>query len=194
MYERALLKKQINDSCKQTVSKDKVTCTKCSRVGHSADKCYAKNMMATTVGQSSCPVCGDSLHSYQTKEQKNYISRRIYTCPKFGEADDNTKKQLVANVKNKTKKVCTICYGWTHEASDCRYTGIKCQKCGGKHFNETCDLQQFVSCASLGSSLSKLCVQDIPASVASKPDRNARVLFDLGSQTTLVRDQFAEQA
>ena len=55
-------------------------------------------------------------------------------------------------------------------------------------------MQQFVSCASLGSSVSKLCVQDIPASVASKPDRNARVLFDNGSQTTLVRDQFAEQA
>ena len=39
-----------------------------------------------------------------------------------------------------------------------------------------------------------MCVQDIPASVTSEPDRNARVLFDLGSQTTLVRDQFAEQA
>ena len=39
-----------------------------------------------------------------------------------------------------------------------------------------------------------MCVQDIPASVASEPDRNVRVLFDLGSQTTLVRDKFAEQA
>ena len=42
--------------------------------------------------------------------------------------------------------------------------------------------------------MSKLCVQDIPASVASEPDRKVRVLFDLGSQTTLVRDKFAEQA
>ena len=99
VYEKALLKKQINDSCKQTMGKDKVTCTKCSRVGHSADKCYAKNVMATTVGQSNCPVCGDSLHSFQTKDFKNFVSRRIYACPKFKEADDNTKKQFVANHK-----------------------------------------------------------------------------------------------
>ena len=42
-----------------------------------------------------------------------------------------------------------------------------------------------------------MCVQDIPASVSSKSDRkliNSRVLFDLGSQTILVRDQFTEQA
>ena len=42
--------------------------------------------------------------------------------------------------------------------------------------------------------MSKLCVQDIPVSVDSKSDKNARVLFDNGSQTTLVRDHFAEQA
>merc|ERR1711895_40272 len=81
VYEKALLKKQINDSCKQTIGKDKVTCTKCSRVGHSADKCYAKNVMVTTVGQSNCHVCGDSLYSYQTKDNKSFISRRIYACP-----------------------------------------------------------------------------------------------------------------
>ena len=42
----------------------------------------------------------------------------------------------------------------------------------------------------------KLCIQDIPAIGNFEPDRktaNARVLFDIGSQTTLVRDQFAEQ-
>ena len=42
-----------------------------------------------------------------------------------------------------------------------------------------------------------MCVQDIPAICSSGSDRkltNARVLFDLGSQTTLVRDQFAERA
>ena len=78
--------------------------------------------------------------------------------------------------------------------STCKYSDIKCKKCSGNHFHEACSLQQIVSCASVGSSLTKLCVQDIPASVGSEPDRNARVLFDLGSQTTLVRDQFAEQA
>ena len=50
VYEKALFKKQINDSCKQTLGKDKVTCTICNRTGHSADKCYRKNVFATTVG------------------------------------------------------------------------------------------------------------------------------------------------
>merc|ERR1711895_210602 len=194
MYERALLKKQINDSCKQNMSKDKPTCTKCNRVGHTAEKCFSKNVVATTVGQSNCPVCGDSLHSIQTKDNNSIISRRVYNCPKFKEADSNTKKQYITNVKNKFKKLCNICYGWTHEVSDCRYNKVVCSKCNGNHFYDTCDLQQFVSCASFGSSMSKLCVQDIPVSVDSKFDKNARVLFDNGSQTTLVRDHFAEQA
>ena len=46
------------------------------------------------------------------------------------------------------------------------------------------------------SNLVKLCVQDIPAISSLESDEkspNARVLFDLGSQTTLVRDNFAEQ-
>merc|ERR1712115_279928 len=90
MYEGALLKKQISDSCKQTVSKDKSTCTKCNRVGHTAEKCFAKNVMTATVGQTSCPVCGESLHSIQTKDNNSFISRRVYNCPKFKEADNNT--------------------------------------------------------------------------------------------------------
>ena len=57
--------------------------------------------MATTVGQSNCPVCGDSLNFFQTKDNKNFVRRRIYACPKFKEADDNTKRQFITNVKNK---------------------------------------------------------------------------------------------
>ena len=63
--------------------------------------------------------------------------------------------------------------------------------------NGACALQQLVSCANVGTKLVKLCVQDIPViciSESKKKTTNARVLFDLGSQTTLVRDQFAEQA
>merc|ERR1712101_57893 len=65
------------------------------------------------------------------------------------------------------------------------------------HANGACALQQFASCANIGTNLVKLCVQDIPAIYSSGSDRkltNARVLFDLGSQTTLVRDQFTERA
>ena len=97
-------------------------------------------------------------------------------------------------IKSKIENICSVCSSWTHKTSDCKFSGIKCSKCGGHHFNDVCEIGKFVSCATVGSSLSKLCVQDIPASVASEPDRKVRVLFDLGSQTTLVRDKFAEQA
>ena len=54
-----------------------------------------------------------------------------------------------------------------------------------------------VSCASVSSGLKKLCVQDV--TVISNPrckreDITARILFDSGSQTTLVTNKFAVQA
>ena len=45
--------------------------------------------------------------------------------------------------------------------------------------------------------MTKLCVQDVPViskSRCKKGDNTARILFDSGSQTTLVRNKFAEQA
>ena len=45
--------------------------------------------------------------------------------------------------------------------------------------------------------MAKLCVQDVPVICSSDSGRKvatARILFDSGSQTTLVRDKFAEQA
>ena len=54
-----------------------------------------------------------------------------------------------------------------------------------------------VSCASFSSELTKLCVQDV--TVISNPrcqreDITARILFDSGSQITLVTNKFAVQA
>ena len=45
--------------------------------------------------------------------------------------------------------------------------------------------------------MTKLCVQDVPVvsnSRCKQGDITARLLFDSGSQTTLVRNKFAEQA
>ncbi len=94
------------------------------------------------------------------------------------------------------QNICQLCTGWNHDTSKCG-SRITCRKCNAKHWTEACILQQTASFAKVSSNLIKLCVQDIPASVSTGSDRkliNARVLFDLGSQTTLVRDQFAEQA
>ena len=83
-----------------------------------------------------------------------------------------------------------------HDSSKCK-SKYNCKKCNSIHVRGACALQQLASCANVETKLVKLCVQDIPAICSSGSKRkvtNARVLFDLGSQTTLVRDQFAEQA
>ena len=127
VYEKALLKKQINDSCKQTLGKDKVTCTICNRIGHSADKCYKKNVFATTVGPTTCPVCDGPLHSFKSKEGDNFYSKRVYSCPKFRAADDNTQKQFFSSAKSKVQKICKICTGWSHDTSTCKYKDVRCK-------------------------------------------------------------------
>ena len=83
-----------------------------------------------------------------------------------------------------------------HDSSKCKVK-LVCKECNSVHIRGACALQQLASCANIGTKLAKLCVQDIPAICSSgskKKVTNARVLFDLGSQTTLVRNQFAEQA
>ena len=168
VYEKALLKKQINDSCKPTVVKDRTPCTKCNRIGHSADYCFAKNkVLVSTLGTTNCPVCKGTLHDWTNKSNETYKVKRISVCPKIKEADENTKKQIMESLKGKLEKICSVCTGWSHKTSDCKFKDVKCYNCGDNHFNDVCEIKKFISCATVGSSLSKLCVQDIPASVAS---------------------------
>ena len=99
-------------------------------------------------------------------------------------------------MKAKCKTLCKICTSWLHDSSECTFKGT-CKFCNLPHAKGACALQSLVSCASIGSGLTKLCVQDV--TVISKPrckrgDITARILFDSGSQTTLVLNNFAEQA
>ena len=140
-----------------------------------------------------------SLHQVEvnTREGPRTItSRRLIGCPNFSSADDETKKQIFLKAKGKMQDLCQLCTMWNHDTSKCA-SKIICKKCNSKHWSEACALQQTASYANVGTNLIKLCVQDILAIVSSGSDRkliNARVLFDLGSQTKLVRDQFAELA
>ena len=70
VYEKALLKKQINDSCKQNSGQDKITCTNCKKSGHTADRCYSRSVLATTVGANTCPVCEGSLHNIDVNSKE----------------------------------------------------------------------------------------------------------------------------
>ena len=39
VYDKALLKRQINESCKQGNVQDKKQCTKCKKYGHTLENC-----------------------------------------------------------------------------------------------------------------------------------------------------------
>ena len=134
VYEKALLKKQINESCEQSSGID--------RQDHSADKCYKGTVLATTVVATACPVCDGSLHAITIREGAAFISKRLISCPKFKVADDDTKKQLFSNAQGKLPKICKICTAWNHNTSVCKYEDVTCTKCGGNHFNDACSLQQ----------------------------------------------------
>ena len=126
VYEKSLLKKQINEACEQ----------------NSADNCYRGTVLAATVAVNACPVCDDSLHYSNTKEGTAFISKRLISCPKFKVADDNTKNQLFSSAQGKLSKICRICTAWNHNTSVCKYEDVTCAKCGGNHFNDACSLQQ----------------------------------------------------
>merc|ERR1712112_25454 len=90
--------------------------------------------------------------------------------------------------------MCKCCTSWEHETDDCRFKGV-CDSCNVIHVRGACALQHMANCAAVVKNIAKLCVQDIAISKGkSKANRTARVLFDLGSQATLVRYKFAELA
>jgi len=126
MYEKALLKRQINEACEH----------------NSVDNCCNGTVLAATVAVNACPVCEDSLHSVNTKEGIAYNSKRLISCPKFNIADDDTKKQLFASAQGKFSKICRKCTAWNHNTSVCKYEDVTCSNCGGNHFNDACSLNQ----------------------------------------------------
>ena len=62
MYDKVLLKKQINESCKQGVVQDKKFCNNCKKYGHTIDNCIKGKVFTTTINSDKCPLCNDPLH------------------------------------------------------------------------------------------------------------------------------------
>ena len=123
VYEKALLKKQINDSCKQNSGQDKIICTNYKRSGHTADKCYSRKVLTTSIGGDACPVCEGSLQQIEiaSKEGPKIItSTKLVGCPKFLSANDEDKREIFLKVKSKTQELCQLCTGWGHDSSKCK--------------------------------------------------------------------------
>ena len=110
VYERALLKKQINESCKQS-SQIKV-CSKCKRTGHLADKCYEGKVLTTVSEVENCPICDDDLHSIEIKVSNGAIKQvkgnKLFSCPKYNQGSDEEKRAIYLRIKDNLTSFANI--------------------------------------------------------------------------------------
>merc|ERR1711867_1269 len=77
VYEKALLKKQFNDSCKQNLERG----TDCNISENSKD-----NFCANLVKQECFPICNDGLHTFEMPSMggnKVVTGRRLLNCDQF---------------------------------------------------------------------------------------------------------------
>ena len=112
VYESALLKKQINDSCKQTSVQERKFCTNCKRNGHLAEKCFKGKVFAASFNSDTCPICNDPLHTFEVKIKDGVRvihGTRLLNCEKFHSASDEEKKNIFLKMKEKCKKLCKLC-------------------------------------------------------------------------------------
>ena len=92
VYDKALLKKQINESCKQGNVQDKKQCTNCKRFGHTIENCIKGKVFTTTINTDKCPLCNDALHYFETPYKKVQVQTRLLGCKKFYHVADDEKR------------------------------------------------------------------------------------------------------
>ena len=96
VYEKALLKKQINDSCKQksrrgTDYNEQGSFIDCNINENSKDNCAQVEFCATLVKQDCCPICNNNLHTFEMPSMggtKVITGRRLLNCDQFYYAEE----------------------------------------------------------------------------------------------------------
>ena len=94
VYDKALLKKQINESCKPNSTQEKKFCTNCKKTGHLADKCFRGKVIATAIKHNNCPLCEDPVHTFEIPIKggvKTVQGTRLLNCETYILADDDEK-------------------------------------------------------------------------------------------------------
>ena len=122
-------------------------------------------VFTTIVSTDKCPLCNDALHEFEAYSKK-ILGTRLLNCKQFYHATNDDKKDIFLKMKAKCKTLCKICTSWLHDSSECTFKGT-CKFCNLPHAKGACALQSLVSCASVSSGLTKLCVQDV--TVISNP-------------------------
>ena len=150
IYQRALLKRQINDSCRPTKTEDrdkKGFCSNCKKSGHIRENCVQSiakgNIIAALVEENCCPICNDSLHIFEMPIQggtQKVTGTRLLNCDQFYYAGDEQKRELFLKVKAKVNSLCKYCTSWCHKSSECNVKGT-CKNCNFAHARGACSLQ-----------------------------------------------------
>ena len=102
VYEKALLKKQINESCKQSSVQDRRLCTYCKKFGHILENCIKGKVFTTTIDTDNCPLCNDARHEFEVY-CKRVQGTRLLNCKKFYRATNEDKKDIFLKMKVKCK-------------------------------------------------------------------------------------------
>lgn len=124
------------------------------------------------------------------------VGTAVLNSSQFYEAWDNQKRGLILRIKSKVFILCKLCINWDHDSKECLYN-VNCKNCNGAHAKHACALESLSNCTGIISESFKLYVQEASIISGTKSKGgilNARVLFDGGCQTTLVCNQFAENA
>merc|ERR1712082_332047 len=109
---KALLKKQIYDSCKQNSGRGtdynkQGSCIDCNINENNND-----NFCATLVKQECFPICNDGLHTFEMPSMggnKVLTGRRLLNCDQFYYAGERQKQELFLKVKAQCKNLCKYC-------------------------------------------------------------------------------------
>ena len=144
MYDKALLKKQINESCRQKADyNEEEFYTNCNVNGQIKNDCIQGNIIAALVEESCCPICNDSLHIFEMPMQggtQKVTGTRLLNCDQFYYAGDEQKRELFLKVKAKVNSLCKYCTSWCRSSSECNIKGT-CKNCNFAHARGTCSLQ-----------------------------------------------------
>ena len=73
------MKKQINESCKQSSVQDRKLCTNCKKYGHTIENCIKGKVFTTTINTDKYPLCNDALHEFEVYSKK-VQGTRLLNC------------------------------------------------------------------------------------------------------------------
>ena len=91
VYDKALSKKQINESCKQGIVQDRKQCTNCKKYGHTIDICIKGKVFTTTINSDKCPLFNDPLNIFEAPNKggsRKIQGTRLLNCKQFFPATD----------------------------------------------------------------------------------------------------------